>query len=465
MPFAVRIWLFACLLSTAIPLGFSADSTTPALSGQLPDPSTSTPLPAADPFWSWFPAHTLKGQTTAIVYKHPSFPAEYSGSNSLIQHEGSKLSITATLFAGVHLWPGGEIYFNPEVAGGEGPSGVVGVAGAINGETPRVASPDPVLSTARLFVRQTINLGGEKEKVVEDINQIAGERAVNRLVITIGRFAANDLFDVNAYSHDPRTQFSNWSLWENGAWDYPANTRGYTNGIATELTYSPWSLRLAIFQEPSEANGQQLDSHILNAHALTGEIEHRHVVGELPGAVRILTFANSSNAGRYSDSIEQGVSSGSVPDITLVRRYQMKYGFGVNVEQSLSSEFGIFGRIGWNDGHTESWAFTEIDSTASLGMSLHGSAWHRRDDVFGLAAVVNGISSDHRNYLAAGGSGFIIGDGALNYSNEMIAETYYSFQATSAFSLSPSMQYVINPAYNRDRGPVWFWGVRGHADF
>jgi hypothetical protein len=452
-----------CWLLAIARAALGAGEATPESANPAPTPDAAVPSgTAAQP--SWLPSYELHAQTTVIMYRHTSFDAPYSGPNSLQSDEGTKTSMTGTLFFGMPLWRGGEAYVDPEIAGGEGPSQSLGVAGAINGETPRVTDPKPTPYLARWFLRQVIPIGGATLQLDSAPHQIATSVTEDRVVLTVGKLAANDVFDDNTYSHDPRSQFSNWALWENGAWDYPADTRGYTLGGAGELYLHAWVLRLGIFQEPKVANGLELEHDLRKAAAYTGELERDYALQGRKGAIRVLAFANRSHAGSYEEALALGQAHGTTPDITQTRSSRTKYGFGLNAEQDLGGGLGAFSRVGWNDGHSESWAFTEIDRTVSLGLNLRGDAWGRPADTAAIAGAVNGISQPHREYLAAGGLGFMLGDGALTYRPERIIEAYYLLRASPNIAISPSVQYVANPGYNHDRGPVWFGGLRAHLD-
>ena len=407
-------------------------------------------------------ALSVHGQSTFISQYHGGFPADYSGANSLVARREIKSSFTATLFAGARLWRGGAIYANPELAQGRGLSGVLGVAGFTNGEIARVSSASLTLYRARLFLRQTFGLGGAREYIEADQNQLADDQDSSRLVFTVGNFSALDIFDDNSFSHEPRAQFINWALFANGAWDFPADARGYTDGIATEWINPSWALRGALLMLPREANGLPLDQRFSTVHGGVVELERSYVVGERPGKIRLLAYGNRANMGNYRAAL---AASPVAPDITQTRSLSSKHGWGLNVEQQFSPNVGAFLRVGWNDGKTESWAFTEIDRTLSGGVSLKGADWHRPDDVLGIAGIVNGLSRDHRDYLAAGGLGFIIGDGRLNYGTESILETYYSLALLKGVALSLDYQYITNPGYNKDRGPVSIWSSRIHFEF
>jgi len=311
-------------------------------------------------------------------------------------------------------------------------------------------------------LRQTIGLGGDEEPLEPDQNQLAGAQDESRLTFTLGKLGASDLFDDNTYSHDPRTQFLNWSVIENGAWDYPADTRGYTWGGAIELNQPQWALRYGLFAVPKVANGLHFDHKFAAAQGHTLEWEGRYTIGQQAGKVRLLGYWNRAHMGHYRETLDTPAFN---LDITRSRTYSSKFGFGLNVEQDVTKDLGAFLRLGWNDGRTETWAFTENDQTISLGISLKGTAWHRPADQFGLAGAVNALSKDHKDYLAAGGYGFIIGDGRLNYGPEEIIESFYQFQLTRWFSATVDYQFVNQPAYNADRGPVHIWALRGHVEF
>jgi len=411
-------------------------------------------------------------QFTAISQYHSAFKAPYKGRNSLADTaEIAATSATSTMFLGRKLWKGAAVYFNPEISGGRGLSSAVGVAGALNGETYRVGNAAPAIFIARAYFQQQFALGNTGyEYVADDVNQVGGMVPKDRITITAGKFAASDFYDDNKYSHDPRSQFLNWSLMGNGAWDYPANTRGYTMGLVVELVKADWAFRLSSVAVPRIANAPKLEYKIDKAHSETLEIERKNLF-KRPGCLRLLFTNTYSKSPSYAQGIQAltdnntqilDVISGQAEGTTYGGR---KYGIGFSGDQELTDDLGIFARAGWNDGKDVTWAFTEIDRTASLGLSLKGARWKRADDVFGLAAVVNGLSSGHRTFIADGGYGFIIGDGKLNYGKEMILETYYNAKLTKTFWLTADYQFVNHPAYNKDRGPVNVFAIRGHIEF
>lgn len=406
---------------------------------------------------------SIHGQATLVTQGHGAFPSPYAGANSLESRKEIRTSFTSTFFLGRRLWEGGELYVDPEAAAGQGISQVLGLAGAANGEIYRVDSPELKVSLARVFLRQTWELGGVTEAVAPDINQLGGLRPTRRIVLTLGRFSAGDVFDANAYAHDPRSQFLNWALMDTATWDYPADTRGYTWGAALEVYWDAWALRAGSFLEPKAANGLLFDHHVARAHGDVIEVEHGHALGGRAGRIRVMGYANHARMGDYRESL---ATSPVAPDVTATRREgRLKYGWGLSAEQALTADLGAFLRAGWNDGRTETWAFTEVDRTVAGGLSLAGPRWGRPADRLGLAAIVNGLSPDHRAYLAAGGYGFIVGDGRLNPGQERILEAYYALEAHPGVTVSLDAERVQNPAFNRDRGPVSIFALRIHGQF
>ena len=407
-------------------------------------------------------------QLTVIDQSHPAFSAAYSGQNSLSPNQEEALSTTTTLYVGRKLWKGASVYFNPEIAGGSGLSEARGVAGFTNGETFRIGDPAPTLYMARLFLRQYIDLSDGKKLVRSDNNQLKEYVPDRRIVITAGKFALSDVFDNNSYSHDPRAQFINWALMSNGAWDYPANTRGYTDAVALEYITPSWELRIAGALEPTYANGPDFDYNYLKANGTTFELVKNTVFNQHKGAVRLLLYRNVSKAPAYRDVINSYLNKSDMSlDVINGTKYGgVKYGWGLNAEQEITDNLGAFARVGWNDGKTATWAFTEIDQTISAGVCYAGKQWGRPDDALGIAGVINGISADHRDFLSLGGYGFMVGDGKLtNYQTERIGELYYNAQINKNLFLTVDYQFVANPGYNADRGPVNVFAIRAHVEF
>lgn len=406
-----------------------------------------------------FSFHT---QNTVITQYKPAFSAAYTGDNSLIPQEENQLSITSSWYAGAKLWKWSSLFINPELAGGSGLSGAFGVANSTNGETFRVGSPDPKLYLARLFFRQLIALKPTATYQSSDYNQLAGNIPTHYLAATIGKIEVADYFDNNSYAHDPRSQFMSWGLMANGAWDYPANTRGYTPGVILEYVTPTHELRYGVSLVPLMANGSEMDWKVNKASSHALEYTRRYSFKGQPGAIRLLGYLTTANMGNYNQSVTLNPIA---PDITATRKYgNTKYGFGINMEQALSADAGVFMRAGWNDGNNETWTFTEVDRTISAGVSIGGNKWKRSADRVGLAYVASGISAAHRNYLQAGGKGFMLGDGNLNYGWEQLTELYYSAEVfKNSVYLSGTYQFLLNPGYNMDRGPAHIFSVRMHA--
>lgn len=403
-------------------------------------------------------------QQTVITQYKPAFNAPYSGQNSLITKEETQTSITATFFGAARLWKGAQAYFNPELSGGAGLSQTLGAAAFPNGETFRVGGVQNKIYIARMYFKQNFEWGKEKDTVEDDVNQLAGLKSKRYFSLVVGKFGMADFFDGNNFSHDPRSQFMNWALMDNGAWDYPANTRGYVLGTTAELGMPSWTIRFAFTLVTTQANQSIWDSKIGKANTQTIEFEKRYKLSGQKGTLRLLLFTNNGKFGSYRQAIIQNPSAPSVDSTHAYGRH--KYGFGVSADQYLTRDLGLFAKASYNDGHTETWFFTEIDRSISFGAVLKGTAWKRNDDELGLAFIGDGLSADHRDYLAAGGYGFIIGDGKLNYSPEMIAEIYYKINAyQKKFWLSPDYQFILHPAYNADRGPVNVLGIRAHVEF
>lgn len=415
-------------------------------------------------------------QNTDVVQGYPGFHAGYSGPNSLPAGGQARQSVSLDVTAGLRLWPGAQACIDAMMWQGFGLNNTLGVAGFPNGEAFRMGSAVPNGAITRLFVRQTFGLGGEQESLPDAPLTLAGTHDASRLTFTLGRFSAKDVFDNNAYANDPRTQFMNWALMANEAWDYPADAIGYTTGLAVEWNQDAWTLRGGVFQLPSVSNGLTYENRFLkwpyDGAAASGpileswgsvvELEHRHSLGSHPGAVRLLGYLNRANMGSYEVAVD---ATTRPADIVATREYRHKFGFGLNVEQELAANVGFFSRLGWSDGRNESWVFSDVDYTATSGVSIQGEAWGRPHDTFGCAGVFNGLSRDHRAFFGAGGLGILSGDGNLTYGWEKIFETYYSFALWKSVYASLDYQFVSNPAFNRDRGAAHILGARLHWYF
>ena len=417
--------------------------------------------PLSPEIWS------IYGQFTGVSQSHPAFTAPYTGQNSLSSNSSNATTTDLTLFAGMRISGGGELWVNPEIDQGFGFNNTLGMAGFPSGEAYKVGANSPYLRLPRLFYRQTINFGGEEQAIAPAANQMGGTQTADNIIVTIGKFAVVDVFDTNTYAHDPRSDFLNWSIVESGAFDYAADAWGFTKGVSVEWTQSRWTLRGGFFDLSTIPNTTILDPTFSQLEWV-GELEERHRWWEHPGKLKLLGFINQGKMGSYADALQLAQQTNSTPDTSLVRRGSSQSGFAINLEQELTSDMGGFARASMNEGNKEAFEFTEINQSMSAGLSLKGDKWGRHDDTFGFAAVANGLSSDARNYFAAGGMGILIGDGQLpHYGSEKIMETYYSYSvhAVEHLMLTVNYQYVVNPAYNEDRGPVSIFGVRVHKEF
>lgn len=409
---------------------------------------------------------SAKFQTTYVWQGKSPFGAPYSGPHSLSPDREKSYSFTATAALGTRAWTGGEFYFNPEVAQGVPLSGLTGLGGFTNGEIARTSGPNPTFYRARLFARQTWGFGGGSESVQSDANQLAGSVDRRRLVLTAGNLAVLDIFDDNRFSHDPRTQFLNWSLMTHGAYDYAADARGYSWGFALEYFHDASTLRAGRFIQPKEPNQLALDPRVFKHYGDQVEIERAYALANRPGKLRILVFRNVARMAGYQDALDLAAQAGGAPDINAVRTVErVKHGLGLNFEQEISPTVGLFGRASWADGQTETYAFTEIDRSLSGGVSVKGGAFGRARDSLGIAYVRNGLSTAHRDYLGAGGLGFFLGAGALNYRPENILEAYYSLNVAKNTLFSADFQRISNLGYNADRGPATVVSARLHYGF
>jgi hypothetical protein len=316
-----------------------------------------------------------------------------------------------------------------------------------------------------MFVRQTFDLGGDPVSLEAGPDQFSSETTKKRIVLTAGQMALIDIFDNNSFAHDGRSQFMNWALLTYGASDYAADARGYTYGTALEYYDNDWAFRLGRFAQPKESNGLPIDFNLIRHYGDNLEIEHDHSIRGQAGKIRLLGFRNHASMGSFRDALEYAQIHGGTPDVALVRKNQSKLGFGISLEQYLTQDAGVFARYSWNDGRTETYAFTEIERSLTAGASIKGRRWFRPGDTVGIAFVQNGLSGAHQKYLAAGGLGNFIGDGRLNYDAERTVEAYYSLQAFKGLWLSGGWQHFRNPAYNRDRGPVSIYSLRMHIEF
>ena len=411
---------------------------------------------------------TARVQGTYVTQYKPSFPAAYSGRNSLSADYEHSYTATMTAYMGFRPWRGGELYLDPEVTEGVPFSGLNGSAGFTNGELTRTAGKKPKLYRQRLFLRQTWGLGGGEEAVEADLNQMAGAVDKNRVVLTVGNFSTLDVFDDNAYAKDPRVHFMNAAFMAPLAYDYAADARGFGWGFALEWYQDVWALRIGRMTGPRDPNMLPLDFHLASHYGDQVEVEHAHTWSGQPGKVRVLAFRNRARIARFDDALAYLRANPAADPQTIfaVRdRDQVKYGVGVNLEQAINADVGVFLRAMRADGQTETLAFTETDTSVAGGVAVKGTTWGRGEDTVGVGLSRNMLSSARRAYLAAGGLSFFIGDGALNYRPEDLAEAYYSLRLAKGVFLTADMQRMSHPAYNADRGPANFYALRLHGEF
>ncbi len=405
----------------------------------------------------------INAQLTNVTQWHRRFRSPYEGANSLDASGRAEETSDVTLFAGLQLGPRTEIWVNPEIDQGFGLSNTLGVAGFPSGEAYKVGANRPYFRLPRVFLRHTLDVNGELRSVEAGTNQFASSVASNKAVFTFGKFSVVDIFDVNSYAHDPRGDFMNWAIVDAGAFDYAADPWGYTFGAVAEWTQGRWTLRGGAFQMSQLPNDKVAGLHP-RQHTLVAEVEKRYEWKERPGKIKWLGFVNYARMASYREAVALGQATGSVPDVAQVRRFQARRGTAVNLEQEVAEGIGVFARASANDGRKEAYEFTEINRSLSGGLSVKGDGWKRADDTVGIAVAINQLSGPARDYFAAGGMGILIGDGRLSYRPERIVETYYAASLNAHLTLALNLQRISNPAYNADRGPVWVYGVRVHAE-
>jgi high affinity Mn2+ porin len=428
----------------------------------------------SDQFWN------LHVQNTDVEQGDSGFSAKYSGPRSLNSRGESQETVSLDVFAGIRLWRGAEAHVDALMWQGFGLSDTFGVEAFPNGNAYKFGTDEPYFTFARLFVRQTIGLGGEQESVPDDQLTLAGSQDISRLTFTAGRLSSIDIFDRNRYAQDPETQFMNWAMIANLSWDYPADPVGYTTGITVELNQPSWALRYGFFQLANVQNGYTSEDQVLmwrpdgadgpflRSWGMVAELERRYSINGHPGAIRLMPWLNEADMASYHAAIPILEAKGAGANISAAQAYRHKYGFGLNWEQEVAKNAGIFSRLGWNDGRQEAWNYTDVNWTASLGLGVTGDDWRRPDDTLGVAGVLSGASRENQRFLEAGGLGILAGDGNLSYGSEKVIETYYDILVWKTVHLAFDYQFISNPAFNRDRGPVsvlgarlhWEWGLR-----
>ncbi len=444
-----------------------------ALSAQAQDTPSQTPTSTDDATTeSIFPHFKdsrfwLSGQANFIFQTHPGFHAPYSGIHSLDPNYEKATSRLMTLYTGARLNNSTELLIDIEEAGGQALTQGFGLAGNTDLDIVR----NPLLSKApylgRGIIHKVFALSDDKVENQRNFLSLFNELPRRRLEFRFGKFSMPDFFDINSIGSDTHFQFLNWTTDNNGAWDYAADTRGYTVGLTLDYEDRNWGFRFGEALMPKVANGIDLVWKPWQAHAENFEYElRRGIIPKKSGVIRLLAYTNSANMGIYRDQVIKAAETDTTPDTTNHPWHiTRKYGFGANIEQSLSPYLTAFARFGWNDGRTESFAYTEVEQTFAEGIGANGAWWRRKQDRAGVAFVSNAIKKDHQNYLAAGGIGFLLGDGHLNYGRENILETYYTLHIWRGIYIAPGVQHINNPGYNRDRGPVAVPTFRLHVEF
>jgi high affinity Mn2+ porin len=407
--------------------------------------------------------YAVHGQLTYTEQESSAFSSPYRGPNSLSPAQGRQ-TLDATLYLGRRLGADVEIWINPEIDQGFGLDNTLGAAGFPSGEAYKVGRKRPYFRLQRLFVRDTVGLGGDEERIGDAINQFAGRRQTDRLVITIGKMSVGDIFDVNQYAHDPRNDFLNWSIIDAGPFDYAADAWGYTVGAAVEWYRASWTVRGGFYDLSTVPNSEHLQPGFHQFQWIT-EVEHRHELRDLPGKLAVTVYQSHAEMALLRDAVAAAAQGGSV-DPAAVRRNRTRTGVSLNLEQGLTSDVGAFARLGAGSGNVEAYEFTDIDRSAVVGLSAKGTSWRRSADTIGIAYAHNTISADRQRYLAAGGLGILVGDGRLpNAAPEQIVEAYYNWAPFTGLTLTFDYQRIAHPAYNRDRGPAPVFAVRAHLQF
>jgi high affinity Mn2+ porin len=450
---------FAALALTASASAALADDPQPPASPAGQSAAAPVDKSVGDKWWA------IHVQATDVLQYHPAFRSPFEGTNSLKANPETANTVNGSFFAGVQPWHGGQFWFDLDLNQGFAPSNTLGAAGYVNGEGAKVGHHSPYFRPQRLFFRQTFDLGGGDDDVDPDLFEFGGKTTKNRLVITVGKFGLPDVMDDNQYAHDPENDFLNWALIDTGSFDYAADAWGFSSGAAAELYEGAFTYRAAVM-DLSQVPNSGIMTPWFHQFQLDGELEYRQTWFKREGKIKLLGFVTRGMQGRFDDAVALAEATDAIPDTSLVRHYRSRPGIALNIEQPISDDGGLFLRAGWDDGSYESYEYTDIDRTVAGGGSLTGARWGRKDDTVALALVVNGISKQHETYLADGGLGILVGDGRLPHPGpEAIVEAYYSLAVIKGVHLTFDSQTVINPAYDRDRGPAEVLGLRLHGQY
>ena len=406
----------------------------------------------------------VHGQATFLDQYHPAFRSPYSGPSSLDHGSRGNETFDATVYAGVRPWDGAEAWADLEMDQGFGLSGTQGIAAFPSGEAYKIGSASPYFRLQRLFLRQVFDLGGDSQAIESEANQLAGQHTADNVTVTLGKFGVGDVFDTNAYAHDPRADFMSWAMIDGGGFDYAADAWGYSYGGAVEWSQDVWTLRGGFFALSRIPNGTQLDTSFRQFEIDT-ELERRIKLGGQDGKIKLLLFLNQGDMGSYNDATALAALTHAQPSTALVRHYRSRPGGVINVEQGITDDLGFFLRASMNDASQEAYEFTDMSRSLAMGLSLKGARWGRKDDTVGLALETSQIGSAAQAYFAAGGQGVLIGDGRLpHYADEKLVEGYYNAAIIKGINMTLDYQLVSNPAYNADRGPVSVFGIRLHGE-
>jgi len=462
LPIQRPSWLLPLLATLLFPvlLLAAAQAQSDADDKQESGPTTVFPHSETARWW-------VSGQVNVVFQWHPSFHALYSGPNSLNARHEHATSRVLTLYTGYRLGNHTEALFDLESAGGKGVSNALGLAGFTNVDVVRNPTLGSKPYVARAMLHHVFALSKKEEDAERGPLSLAGKQPERRLELRAGKMSVADYFDVNSPGSDSHLQFLNWTAVNNGGYDYAADTRGYTVMAMAEYQDRGWGLRFAEALMPKVANGPTLEYNLSRARAENIELELRpELLTGRHTVVRLLSYINHANMGSYREAVQAFLAGiDPVPDVTAHRRLgRIKYGFGFNFEQELTEDFRLFGRWGWNEGHHESFAYTEVNLCVQAGADFRMRAWGRPVDKLGLVFISNGISRDHQLYLQLGGLGFLLGDGRLTYAREDILESYYNARLWRGVYLAPNLQWIAHPGYNQDRGPVLVPGLRLHLE-
>ncbi len=449
--------MIAAALAAAPAVAQTAVSATPT-----PNDAAEAPVVGPDLIAGHLAVH---GQATVVGQGNTPFRAPYDGPNSLNGDGQFRETADLTLYVGVSPWRGFEIWADTEADQGFGLRNTLGAAGFPSAEAYKVGKGTPYIRLQRLLFRQTIDLGGGDQPVSLDLNQLGIKRTKNHLTLTIGKFSVADVFDTNKYAHDPRNDFLNWTSVELGSFDYAADAWGYTYGGAAELALGDWTGRAGLFNLSKVPNSVDLETRF-RQYQVVGEVERRVTIHGRPGAIRLTGWLSRGNFALLADAVAYGAAHGTAPDLVAVRQFRNRTGIGVDAEQEVSDTVGVFLRAGVGDGSSEAVEFTDIDRSVSGGVQIKGTGWGRAHDEVGISLIANDISDARRRYLAAGGLGILIGDGRLPHPGpELIGETYYDVALIGPLHVAADGQLIVNPAYNRDRGPAPVFAIRAHVQY